>query len=99
MVEPAEPSEEAILDFTTQPADDANRQLAETDAEQNTKQRIDADRPLPVLIQGLREIERLRQCSRPLPPQTIPPPINMPLRVGTDNPLARFRVSIHLVYI
>ena len=52
-VEQAEPSEEAVLDFTSQPADEADQQTAEADAEQNKEQRIDANRLLQVLIQKL----------------------------------------------
>ena len=52
-VEQAEPSEEATLDFSSQPADEADLQTAESDVDQEAEQRIDADRLLPVLIQGM----------------------------------------------
>ena len=71
-VEQAEPSEEATLDFSSQPADEADLQTAESDVDQEAEQRIDADRLLPVLIQGMdlpqeakdhlyQEIQRVRQ--------------------------------------
>ena len=53
VVDQAEPSEEAVLDFKSQPADEADQQIAEADAEQNKEQRIDANRLLQVLIQKL----------------------------------------------
>ena len=52
-VEQAEPSEEATLDFSSQPTDEADQQTAEADVEQQAEQRIDADRLLPVLIQEM----------------------------------------------
>ena len=110
-VEQAEPSEEAELDFTSQPADEADQQTAEADVEQETEQRIDADRLLPVLIQEMnlpqeakdhlyREIQRVRQCIHPSPPQTPPTqplnpyapsgwnrrPSTVPPRVNSRNP-------------
>ena len=82
-VEQAEPSEEATLDFSSRPADEADLQTAELDADQEAEQRIDADRLLPVLIQEMnlpqeakdhlyQEIQRVRQRTRPSPPQTPP---------------------------
>ena len=84
-VEQAEPSEEATLDFSSQPADEADQQTAEADVDQEAEQRIDADRLLPVLIQEMnlpqeakdhlyQEIQRVRQRVHPSPPQTPPPP-------------------------
>ena len=52
-VDHVEPSEEATLDFSPQPADEADQQTAVADAEQEAEQRIDADRLLPVLIQEM----------------------------------------------
>ena len=49
--EQAEPSEEAALDSSSQPADDADQQTAAADNDQEAEQRFDADRLLPVLIQ------------------------------------------------
>ena len=110
-VEQAEPSEEAELDFTSQPADEADQQTAEADVEQETEQRIDADRLLPVLIQEMnlpqeakdhlyQEIQRVRQCVHPSPLQ-IPPPdpsILMPRQVGTDDPPLCHRGSTHATH-
>ena len=81
-VEQAEPSEEAALDFSSQPADDADQQTAEADDDQEAEQRFDADRLLPVLIQEMnlpqeakdhlyQEIQRVRQRGHPSPPQII----------------------------
>ena len=48
-VEHVEPSEETALDFSSQPADEADQQTAEADGDQEAEQRFDADRLLPVL--------------------------------------------------
>ena len=80
-VEHVEPSEETAFDFSSQPADEADQQTAEADRVQEAEQRIDADRLLPVLIQEMnlpqeakdhlyQEIQRVRQCPHPSPPQT-----------------------------
>ena len=39
------------MDFTSQPADDADQQAAEANAEQDTKHRIDVGHLLPFQIQ------------------------------------------------
>ena len=52
-VEHVEPSEEATLDFSPQPADEADQQTAAADVEQKAEHPIDADRLLPVLIQEM----------------------------------------------
>ena len=52
-VEHVEPSEGAALDFSPQPADEADQQTAAADVEQKAEHPIDADRLLPVLIQEM----------------------------------------------
>ena len=52
-VEQAVPSEEAALEVPSQPADEADHQAAETDVDQETEQRFDADRLLPGLSQEM----------------------------------------------
>ena len=82
-VEHVEPSEETAIDFSSQPADEADQLTAETDRVQEAEQRIDADRLLPVLIQEMnlpqeakdhlyQEIQRVRQHPHLSPPQTPP---------------------------
>ena len=86
-VEHVEPPEETAIDFSSQPADEADQQTAETDHVQEAEQRIDADRLLPVLIQEMnlpqeakdhlyQEIQRVRQHPHLSPPKT-PPPRNL----------------------
>ena len=82
-VEHVEPSEETAIDFSSQPADEADQLTAETDRVQEAEQRIDADRLLPVLIQEMnlpqeakdhlyQEIQRVRQHPHLSPPRTPP---------------------------
>ena len=52
-VEQAEPSGEATLDLSSQPADEADLQTAEADDDQEAAQQFDADRLLPVLIREM----------------------------------------------
>ena len=79
------PTEEAALNAPAQPADEADHQAAETDVDQEAKQRFDADRLLPVLIQEMnlpleakdhlyQEIQRVRQRAHPPPPPNPPLP-------------------------
>ena len=97
-VEHVEPPEETAIDFSSQPADEADQQTAETDRAQEAEQRIDADRLLPVLIQEMnlpqeakdhlyQEIQRVRQHPHLSPPQTPPPALltHMPHQAGTNN--------------
>ena len=111
-VEHVEPSEGAALDFSPQPADEADVQTAEAGVDQETEQRIDADRLLPVLIQEMnlpqeakdhlyQEIQRVRQCAHPSPPQTPPPALltHTPRQAGTNNRPLCHRGSIRATYI
>ena len=65
-VEHVEPPEETAIDFSSQPADEADQQTAETDHVQEAEQRIDADRLLPVLIQEMNLPQEAKDPPRPL---------------------------------
>ena len=104
-VEQAEPSEEATLDFSSQPADEADLQTAEPDVDQEAEQRIDADRLLPVLIQEIdlpqkaknnlyQEIQRVRQRAHP-PPALL---THTPRQAGTSNRPLCHRGSTRATY-
>ena len=111
-VEQAVPSEEAALEVPSQPADEADHQAAETDVDQEAEQRFDADRLLPVLIQEMnlpqeakdhlyQEIQRVRQRTRPSPPQTPPPALltHTPRQAGTSNRPRCHRRSTRAPYL
>ena len=100
------------IDFSSPPAGEADRLTAEPDRALGAEQRIDADRLLPVLIQEMylpqeakdhlyQEIQRVRQCAHPSPPQPPPPALltHMPRQAGTNNRPLCHRGSTRAAYI
>ena len=107
-VEQAEPSGEATLDLSSQPADDADLQTAEADDDQEAEQHFDADRLLPVLIQKInlpqeakdhlyQEIQRVRQLGHPSPAKTPPsrPSLNPYAPAGWDQQPSTVPPRVH----